>query len=296
MEKEKPKRKIKKKKEEKHISNDSSDSENEKPKDIFPKDSYVCPQCSLAPKFLSISEENVKIKCQTHGVLTIPIHKYLTDMTANSYINFICDFCKKNCQKGFLGNKDKIFRYCYDCKKKICFQCLGEHKSLEHKNIYPVNKLNDKCEKHNGEDYTLYCHDCHKNICIKCNSEEEHKTHKKELLEDIEPSREEIKNAKKKRDDLVNAKNEIQKQLDNMNNIIFLYDNIINTFQEHKNNYYHIENINELLEIIKLRDKDKEIEEYKRQIEDLLSRDDLQNNYLSKLNSKYNTELTEQDI
>ena len=81
-----------------------------------------------------------------------------------------------------------------------------------------------------------------------------------------------------------------------MNNIIFLYDNIINTFQEHKNNYYHIENINELLEIIKLRDKDKEIEEYKRQIEDLLSRDDLQNNYLSKLNSKYNTELTEQDI
>ena len=56
MEKEKPKRKIKKKKEEKHISNDSSDSENEKPKDIFPKDSYVCPQCSLAPKFLSISE------------------------------------------------------------------------------------------------------------------------------------------------------------------------------------------------------------------------------------------------
>ena len=143
MEKEKPKRKIKKKKEEKHISNDSSDSENEKPKDIFPKDSYVCPQCSLAPKFLSISEENVKIKCQTHGVLTIPIHKYLTDMTANSYINFICDFCKKNCQKGFLGNKDKIFRYCYDCKKKICFQCLGEHKSLEHKNIYPVNKLND---------------------------------------------------------------------------------------------------------------------------------------------------------
>ena len=81
-----------------------------------------------------------------------------------------------------------------------------------------------------------------------------------------------------------------------MNNIIFLYDNIINTFQEHKNNYYHIENLNELLEIIKLRDKDKEIEDYKRQIEDLLSRDDLQNNYLSKLNSKYNTELTEQDI
>ena len=294
---EKPKRKIKKKKEEKHISNDSSDSENEKPsKDIFPKDSYVCPQCSLAPKFVSINEENVKIKCQTHGVLTIPIQKYLTDMSANSYINFICDICKKNCQKGFLGNKDKIFRYCYDCKKKICFQCLAEHKSLEHKNIYPVNKLNDKCEKHNGEDYTLYCHDCHKNICIKCNSEEEHKTHKKELLEDIEPSREEIKNAKKKREDLVKAKNEIQKQLDNMNNIIFLYDNIINTFQEHKNNYYHIENLNELLEIIKLRDKDKEIEDYKRQIEDLLSRDDLQNNYLSKLNSKYNTELTEQDI
>ena len=98
-------------------------------------------------------------------------------------------------------------------RKRFVSNGLAEHKSLEHKNIYPVNKLNDKCEKHNGEDYTLYCHDCHKNICIKCNSEEEHKTHKKELLEDIEPSREEIKNAKKKREDLVKAKNEIQKQL-----------------------------------------------------------------------------------
>ena len=196
---EKPKRKIKKKKEEKHIANDSSDSENEKPKEILPKDSYVCPQCSMTPKFLSITEESVKIKCHTHGVLTIPIQKYLTDMANNSYINFTCDICKKNCQKGFLGNKDKIFKYCYDCNKKICWQCLAEHKALEHKNIYPVNTLNEKCEKHNGEDYTLYCHDCHKNICIKCNSEDEHKTHKKELLSDIEPSREEIKNAKKNR-------------------------------------------------------------------------------------------------
>lgn len=101
---------------------------------------------------------------------------------------------------------------------------------------------------------------------------------------------------RKKREDLVNVKNEIAKQLENINNIIYLYDDIINTFQEHKNNYYHIENISELIEIIKLRDKDKEIEEYKRQIEDLLSRDDLRNNYISQLNSKYNTDLTEQDV
>ena len=293
---EKPRKKIRKKKEEKHMSDNSSDSDNEKPKEILPKDSYVCPQCSMSPRFLSIEEGNVKLKCQTHGVLTIPIQKYLTDMSTNSYINFLCDFCKKNYQKGFLSNKDKIFKYCFDCKKKICWQCIEQHKALEHKNICPVNKLNEKCEKHNGKDYILYCHDCHKNICIECNSEEEHKTHKKELLEDIEPSREEIKSLKIKREDLVNIKKEIQKQLDNINNTIYLYDTIINTFQEHKNNYYHIENVNELIEIIKIKDKDKEINDLKAQIEDLLSRDDLQNGYLSKLNSKYNAELTEQDI
>ena len=54
--------------------------------------------------------------------------------------------------------------------------------------------------------------------------------------------------------------------------------------------------MDELIENVKLRDKDKEIEEYKRQIEDLLSRNDLQNDYLSQLNKKYNTELTAQDI
>ena len=291
---EKPKKKIRKKKEQ--VASDSSDSENEKAKKILPKDAYVCPQCSLPPKFLSLREETVKIKCVTHGVLTLSISKYLTDMVSHSYLNFTCDLCKKNCQKGFLGNKDKMFRYCYDCKQTICHQCLKTHKPLEHTHIVPINKLNDKCEKHLGEDFTLYCHNCHKNICIQCNSEEEHKTHKKELLSDIEPSREEIKKAKNKREDLIKVQNEIKKQLENINNLIYLYDTIINTFQEHKTNYNHIHNVDDLIEIVKLTDKDKEIEEYKRQIEDLLSRNDLQNDYLSQLNKKYNTELTEQDI
>ena len=86
---EKPKKKLRKKKEE--IHSDSSDSENEKPKEIFPRDSYACPQCSLPPKFLSLREDTVKIKCVTHGVLTLPTNKYLTDMTSNSYLNYICD-------------------------------------------------------------------------------------------------------------------------------------------------------------------------------------------------------------
>lgn len=291
---EKPKKKIRKKKEE--VASDSSDSENEKPKEILPKDAYVCPKCSLPPKFLSLKEETVKFKCSTHGVLTLPISKYLTEMTANTYLNFVCDICKKNCQKGFLGNKEKMFKYCYDCKQKICHQCIKTHKSLEHTHIVPCNKLNDKCEKHLGEDFTLYCHNCHKNICIQCNSEEEHKTHKKELLSDIEPSREEIKNIKKNRENLVKIKDEIKKQLDDLNSIIYLYDTILNTFQEHKTNYNHINNVEELVEMVKLRNKDKEIEDLQRQIEDLLSRNDLQNDYLSQLNKKYNTELTEQDI
>ena len=296
MEKEKPKKKIKKKKHEVHHSDDSSDSENEKPKEILPKDTYNCPKCSLPPKFVSIKEDTVTIKCITHGVITMPTSKYLTDMATNSYLNYICDICKKNCQKGFLGNKDKMFRYCYDCKQKICHQCIKTHKELGHTHIVPVNKLNDKCEKHLGEDYTLYCHNCHKNICIQCNSEEEHKTHKKELLSDIEPSRDDIKTTKKKREDFIKIQNDIKKQLDDINNIIYLYDTILATFQEHKTNYYYINNVDELLDVIKLRDKDKEIEEYKRQIEDLLTKNDVQNDYINQLNKKYNTELTDQDV
>ena len=233
MNPEKPKKKSKKKKVE-EVHSDSSDSENEKPKEIFPSDAYVCPQCSLPPKFITIKEDTVQVKCVTHGVLTLPINKYLTDMTVNSYINFTCDMCKKNCQKGFLGSKEKLFKYCYDCKQKLCHQCVKKHKDLGHTHIAPCNKLNDKCEKHLGEDYTLYCHNCHKNICIQCNSEEEHKTHKKELLSDIEPSREEIKNAKKKREDLVKIKDDLKKQLDDINNLIFLYDDILATYQDHK--------------------------------------------------------------
>ena len=78
--------------------------------------------------------------------------------------------------------------------------------------------------------------------------------------------------------------------------MIFLYDDILATYQDHKSNYNHINNVIDLFEILKIRNKDKEIEDYQRQIEDLLSRGDLQNDYLSQLNKKYNTELTEQDI
>ena len=179
------------------INNESSDEESKSKKVILAKDTYNCSKCNFPPKFLSIKDDSVQLKCLEHGVLTLPIQKYLEEMTNYSYYNYICDICKKNCQKGFLGKKEKIFKYCFDCNKKICHKCAKKHKEENHEHIIPCNNLNDRCSKHLGEEYTLYCTDCQKNICMKCNSEEEHKTHKKELLSDIEPSREELKKIKK---------------------------------------------------------------------------------------------------
>jgi Leucine-rich repeat (LRR) protein len=280
----------------KKITNELSDSDEENTKDKYPKDSYICPKCTLPPKILSIKEDTIKIECKIDGISTLPTTKYLNDMSSKSYINFMCDICKKNCQKGFLGGKEKIFKYCYDCKQKICPQCIKTHKTQGHTHIVPCNKLNDKCAKHLGEDYILYCHNCHKNLCINCNSEEEHKMHRKEMLSDIEPSRDELKNILKLRGNLTKIKDNLEKQLDDINNVIYLFDNVVTTYQEHKTNYNNIINITELGDTITIRDKDKEIEDYKKQVNDLLSREDFQNDYLVQLNKKYNTELKNQDI
>ena len=274
--------------------NESSDDESKKI--ILAKDAYTCSKCSLPPKFLSIKEDSVQLKCIDHGVITLPIKKYLEEMTNYSYYNYICDICQKNCQKGFLGKKEKIFKYCYDCQKKICHKCAKKHKELNHEHIIPCNALNDRCPKHLGEEYTLYCTNCQKNICMKCNSEEEHKTHKKELLADIEPSREDIKKVKKKREEIVSIQKDLENQLEKINSLIFLFDNIFTTFQEHKTNFNYVDNLNDLLEIIEIKNKDKEIENLQRQMEFLLSKGEFQQEYLEELNKKYDTGLTKQDV
>ena len=56
---------------------------------------------------------------------------------------------------------------------------------------------------------------------------------------------------------MIKVQNEIKKQLEDINNLIYLYDTIINTLQEHKPNYNHILNVDDLIENVKLRDKDK---------------------------------------
>ena len=81
---------------------------------------YCCPECSNLPEILNYDKEKeeLKLKCKTHGEITIGLHEYLEKM-----VNFEKTSEIKKSNK--CSNHNGIFMYyCKDCDLNICEQCL----------------------------------------------------------------------------------------------------------------------------------------------------------------------------
>ena len=208
------------------------------------KDQYACTNCELAPEILYDTEDEklIKIKCEKHGLKTMPIKDFLQNMSKNTYHFYKCEFCKQNCQKNFT----QIFKYCFHCKKILCPKCLIKHKSyINHKNLFFSDEINIRCEYHLGEKYLMYCYDCDKNICKKC-SEEKHKCHFFIFLKELNPSYDYITKIKSEIDKLKEKFNNLIKEVEYIKNSIILRELIISTYKKYENNYHHIINISNL--------------------------------------------------
>ena len=212
------------------------------------KDQYACTICELPPEILyDISNLNsIKIKCEKHGIKSYLIKDFLQKMSKNTYHFYKCGLCQKNCQKNFT----QIFQYCFNCKNIICPKCLIKHKSYQnHKNIFPSNEINIRCEKHFGDKYIMYCYDCDKSICKKC-SEENHLGHFFINLKELNPSQDIIEKIKSKINKLKQELNDLIKRVESIRNIIILNELIISTYQKYENNYHHIINVSNLYKSI----------------------------------------------
>ena len=221
--------------------------EEEKEEEIqqIPKDQYLCPKCLIPHEIRHINEETKEIeihcanKCQTKYL----IKEYLEHMCRISYYYYKCEICKKKMQKNFKIEEGCIFKYCFECNKIICLPCFDFiHKKYKHKNVVSCNEIFNKCSIHPNEDFVKFCINCSTHLCNKC-SLLHHRSHILVNLDTIKPSQKEIDKFKNKKEEYMNKKKELQKQIEDLDNLIYLNEIVLQTYLKHKKNYYYIINV-----------------------------------------------------
>ena len=91
--------------------------------DTVQEDSYTCPKCSLTPRIVSLYRNTIQIECPVHGNQSLDLDAFMKQSSKNSYYGKTCGICNSNKQ----ADDQNIFKYCYDCDKVICYQCIHSH-------------------------------------------------------------------------------------------------------------------------------------------------------------------------
>ena len=260
-------------------------------------DSYLCPKCSLAPKIKSLYRNTIQLYCPTHGHMSMDLEAFMKSSSERIYSNQTCGICNKSKQK----DDQNIFKYCYDCDKVICYQCINTHQKQfgSHIKLIPADLYTSKCNIHKGEDYQEFCFTCNKNICKLCF--EEHQGHDKEKLEGLDEDIIEgdlpLIDARKQFLEVVREK--IIEEAREVNNCIKFYDLVVNTKKKYGNNGFYIQNIEtvrrDLDSQYEYRDKGKMIQELKAVIDSLKKFDQVRDKLLEDFNKKYSTNITKDD-
>ena len=146
--------------------------------DSIQEDSYTCPKCLLTPIIINLYRNTIQIECPIHGNMSVDLDNFMNYSSKNSYYGQTCGICNKNKQ---IDDKN-IFKYCYDCNKVICYQCINTHQNNfpGHLKLIPSKQYNTKCYIHQSENYEEFCYTCNINICNSCFPE--HQSHDRESL------------------------------------------------------------------------------------------------------------------
>jgi len=244
------------------------------------KQPYSCPKCVLSPELLSINKISgmMKVKCINHDEQNIPISKSISELTKNNYYNAKCEICQK---KNKIENQDQQLKYCLECKKVICKNCLSKHEKHEKNDkILNLDEINCKCNLH-LEPYCLYCYQCNKSICHICISNKEHLFHKKDFLNEL-ISQEINKDINSLNKIFKEERELLLKRAEELDNLIKLNELLMNAYVKYPNNYNYTMNLKNLFLENVLKDYKNDV--LKNRIIDKFNK--VNNVYIS-LNSKY---------
>lgn len=260
-------------------------------------DVYTCPKCTLAPRIISLYRNTIQLECPTHGHISVDLDEFMKESSKRIYLNQTCGICNKSKQ----SDDQNVFKYCYDCDKVICYQCINTHqKNFEaHIKLIPADLLTSKCHIHKGEDFEEFCYTCNKNICKLCF--DEHQSHEKEKLEGLDEDiiEGDLSLIEARKQFLEVVRNKIVEEAREVNNFIKFYDLILNTKKKYGKNGFYIQNIEtvrrDLDSQYEYRDRRKDIEELNKVFDGLKKLDQVRDKLLEEFNKKYSTNIKKDD-
>lgn len=254
----------------------------------IPLDQYICPECGKVPELISFYSDNglIQFKCKDkeHKIMKVEDYMVALNNSKFNYFNDSCSTCKKIQHKEI---RNGIFSYCYDCQKKFCPTHKNkrdeQHTEL-HDKMCLINQLTERCDIHFDEGkYDQYCSDCQENIC-KNYSDKIHFKHSIKNFSEVDKNLLEVEESK----EIIRKKNRQLNAIMEFNNLI------LNTYEKHPNNYFHLINLINLAELLK-----KEDERDPRELENALI--EIKNNMKNRekpiddFNIKYQTMITNKE-
>ena len=214
----------------------------------------ICPKCY---ENCRIKWNNYKINlfgCKNGHVINNILLEEFEETQIIDETKILCGNCNKSISKIY----NKEFYKCLKCEINLCPLCKLIH-DKNHK-IINYEKRNYICQKHT-ESFLSFCEDCNINLCLLC--QKEHSNHKIQKYKDISTEENEIRNILKEfRDKVNNFENSIREIINILNSVIenieiyykINYD-ILNYYE--CKNYQNIQNINEIINNLKLNDINK---------------------------------------
>ena len=203
---------------------------------------YTCDECPLIPKIISYDPNTRKIviKCEQHGQKSLDINTYIVNSLNYNPKNWKCTDCEK-----IQRDEKERFKYC-QCKNIYCSEHFDLHKKNDeekHKYYIDSDVFYTKCKNHESHFDEInkgFCTHCNKHYCAKC--EEEHQNHSSSKI-DLNDIITEKKNIEK----IKESNKKYRGFISYYESLIRLNNLIIYSFENYKNNYYNLDNINTIL-------------------------------------------------
>ena len=198
---------------------------------------YTCDQCSEIPTIIStdINKKTIIYKCKNHGQKEKDIKEYLINSLNYNTNNWKCSQCE-NIQR----KSNQVFKYC-QCNLVFCEGCYKVHTDNEkHKYSIDSNLYDLRCKKepsHFGEVLKGYCYDCHEHYCDKCENDHISDFHTTTEIDKMIIEDNEIENIRKQN-------KEYRSLISYYESLIRLNNLLIHAYENYRNNYYNLYNIN----------------------------------------------------
>ena len=208
---------------------------------------YTCDQCSEIPTIIStdINKKTILYKCKNHGQKEKDIKDYLINALNYNTNNWKCSQCETIQRK-----ENQPFKYC-QCNLVFCPNCFGVHVQNEKHSIsIDSNDYDLRCKKepsHYGEVLKGYCYDCHEHYCTKCENDHISDFHTTTEINQMMIENNEIDNIRKQN-------KEYRSLISYYESLIRLNNLIIYAYENYRNNYYNLYNINAIAKNFKRND------------------------------------------